>query len=422
LLFAVGLVIWLGGQTAQRRTAPEAEQQRLRQVAVQPVREYIQSCLDVTTSTALELLGKQGGVLYQHQGGLTEDVQPADLGSRFVVFDELNVSYAILRPAQDLGQLSIAQPPDYPYPNFPYIFKNGDPKTGEVVLKRTEGYFGDYQLAPLFKPGKESIQEQLESFISFNLPQCPDWNTFAQLHGLKIEAAEANATVLIAENLTQIETERFFTVLVDWPVQITDQTTGGNTTIVDFSLSYPVHLAKFYLFVQTMLINEVSNSTYDPRSASSPATPVAVIEAYTNPEDLGGDDIIVVQDTASQLRGKPLEFRLLRKNRFPALVWLNQTSLSQKMFIPAQMCDISSPNIQLQGSMLTVQHGDTWVQQLQAIDPDEDVVTFRTNPPAPVRMSGPSGFDFHLFVYASDGGKVEDYQDLEIEQDNCPVQ
>ena len=87
LLFAVALVIWLGSQATTRRTAPEAEHQRLRQVAVEPVRDYIQSCLDIVTSTALDLLGKQGGVLYRNQGGLTRDVNPAtDIGSRYVPY------------------------------------------------------------------------------------------------------------------------------------------------------------------------------------------------------------------------------------------------------------------------------------------------------------------------------------------------
>lgn len=427
ILFALGLIIWLGTQAATRKTAPEAGQQRLRQVAVQPVKDYIQSCLDVTTSTALELLGRQGGVLYRHQGGLTPNVQPQDKGSRFIEYDGLNVSYVILRPTQDIGPLSIAQPPNYPYRTFPYLFKNDDEKTGEVVRRRTEGYFGDYQLAPLYKPGKDSIQEQLESFINVTLPRCTDWQTF-QPQGLSIVAGEPSATVLIAENLTQIETEQAFTVVVDWQVNITDLATGGATSLERFSLSYPVHLAKFYHFVQQLVSDEISNSTFDPRSVSTPATPIEVMkDVYQNPVDQSTDDLIVVRDTASFLRGKPLEFRILRKDRIPALVWINQTDLDKHRFIASIGYCEALESIFFSGSELVIKNAlepagvSQWQATVTAIDPDEDNVTFTTEPQTPAKLSVDfAGQDFNLYVRVSDGGAVTDFQILKVHTGDCP--
>ena len=411
LLFAVALVIWLGGQATTRRTSPEAEQQRLRQVAVQPVKDYIQSCLDVVTSTALELLGKQGGVLYQSQGGLTQDVTetpgPRGPGTAYVRYDGLNVSYDLLRPTANIDSLYYAEPSLYPWETFPYIFND----TARTTVRKTQftGYFGESKLPPLFKPGKESIQEQIESYVNVNLPECTRWSTFAT-QGLSIAADTPNTSVYIAGNVTQIATEQFFSVLADWQVNVTDLTTGGNTTLNQFSLSYPVHLAKFYLLVQGIVNAEVTDSTFDPHSVSTAATPVTVIDdVFQNPDDKGADDIVVAQDAESQLRGKPLEFRILRKNRLPALQWINQTDLDKYHFC-------KGAHITLDKNVLTIHQGDPrdWSALLNATDPDEDTVTFHTLPSAPTQADATPPDVFRLYVYANDGGTIEDFQILNI--------
>ncbi len=417
LLFAVVIVIWLGTQTATIRTAPEAEQQRLRQIAVQPVREYIQSCLDITTMEGLELLGKQGGVLYRMQGGLTPDVQPADLGSRYAECEGINVSYLITRPVQDIGTLYYAEPDEYPFPSFPYVFNQ---TTGSVIKEFYGGYYGKSLLPPLFKPGKDSIQEQLESYISFNLPKCTDWKTFAA-QGLSITAGKPNVSVLIAENITQIEAEQFFTVFVDWQVNITDLTTDRNTTLGQFSLGYPVHLAKFYLFVQSIVLGEINDATFDPRNISTTANPVMIVkDVFKNSFDHGTDDIILVRDEESRLRGKPLEFWVLRANRYPALVWINQTELNRYEFYSLGTCK-QKPSIFLTDDLLEIKFPDTWTAKLMAVDPDEDIVTFRTEPASPGQITmPPPGEPFRMRVYASDGGKTEDYQELKLRVTGCP--
>ncbi len=417
LLFAAILVIWLGTQTATMQTEPEAGQQRLRQVAVQPVREYVQSCLDITTMAGLELLGKQGGVLYRMQGGLTPDVQPAEKGSRYAEYEGLNVSYLITRPVQDIGTLYYAEPDEYPFPSFPYVFNQ---TTGSVMKEFYGGYYGKSLLPPLFKPGRDSIQEQLESYISFNLPKCTDWAVFGA-QGLSIAAGRPNVSVMIAENITQIQTEQFFTVLVRWQVNITDLTTKRNTTLDQFSLGYPVHLAKFYLFVQSIVLGEINDATFDPRNLSTAATPVTIVKnVFRNDFDQGTDDIIIVRDEESRLRGKPLEFWILRANRYPALVWINQTALDRYEFIPLGTCE-GKPSIFLTGDELVIKWPETWTAKLRAVDPDEDLVTFRTEPASPGEITTPpAGEPFRMRVYVSDGGRTEDYQVLKLRTTGCP--
>jgi hypothetical protein len=419
-LVAVGMVIWIGGKTATSKTGPAAEKQRLGQLSIQPVREYIQSCLDITTMSALELLGKQGGVIYKAQGGLTPDVQPTDEGSRFVEYDSLNVSYLITRPTQNIGTLYFAQPPEYPYPSFPYVFN----ATSKSIIKEFYGgYYGKSLLPPLLKPGKDSIEEQLESYINFTLPKCTDWKPFAE-RGLSIVAGKPKTTVMIAENITQIERETSFSVIVDWQVNITENSTDATTVMKEFSLSYPLHLAKFYLFVQGLVLGEINDAKFDPRNLSTDATPVIIEKnVFINPNDQGTDDLIIVRDTQSQLRGKPFEFRILRANRYPALVWINQTDLDRNYrFYKMWDCD-KKESIFLNNDQLRVAYAiDSpfeWKTTLSAIDPDEDNVTFSMKPPEG-RISLPNGSIFKLYVYADDGGKIMDYQTVDLTIAGCP--
>jgi hypothetical protein len=424
LLFAIGLVIWLGSQVAQRRTAPEAEQQRLRQLAVQPVKDYVQSCLDITTSTALELLGKQGGVLYQSQGGLTADVLPHEEGVRAVEFDDLKVNYAILMPSGQIGEVYFANPPNYPFLTFPHFFKSNDPNTEEIIATQYTGYLGIPKLPPLYKPGPESIQTQLEAAINRKLPECTQWETFRQTQGLEITAGEPNTSVAIAENITQIETEQLFTVFVRWPIIVKDLTTNAETRIEEFSLGYPVHLAKFYHVIQDMVFDEVSNLSSDPRKVSSPATPVTVVDnVFTHDDDKSIDDLVIVQDMASFLRGRPFEFRVLRRNRPPALVWINATDLAKHAFIPMGLCE-DKASISLSGKDLMIAWGEPkdWSITLAAVDPDEDSIVFKTYDPTPAKIKPLyAGLEFNLDVCASDGSTIEDCQRLKLKTLSCPT-
>lgn len=422
-LVAVAMVIWIGSKTATTRTEPAAEQQRLRQVAVQPVTEYIRSCLDMTTMSGLELLGKQGGVLYRAQGGLTPNPQPyPDLGVKYVEYEGLNVSYLITRPTQNIGTLYYAQPPEYPWVAYPYAVNKSDNSLRTVYT----GYFGKSLLPPLFKPGNNSIQEQLESYISFNLPKCTVWKTFEN-QGLSIESGKPNITVMIAENRTQIETEQYFSVLANWQVNITDKTTTANTSISEFSISYPVHLAKFYLFVQGLINSDIRDSSFDPLKESATATPVYIEKSIYKNEDQSTDDVIIVQDTESMLRGKPMEFWILRQNRYPALVWINQTRLNDFVFRPMGYCD-DKKSISIDGNLLSIIFADSpsseWTTTLSAVDPDEDIVAFRTKPDdgkiGKHKITSSIASPYKVYVYASDGSNIEDFQILDLTLTGCP--
>lgn len=381
---SVAIVTWWTGKTATRVTVEQPGQIKLRQVAVQPVSVYINDCLDLTIMNALELLGRQGGVIYQSQGGLTSDFKPEEEGVKFVNYDGYKVAYSIIPPVGSSGPF-FADPPRYPFTTFPYIFKNDDPSTGTVLKNQFIGYYGLSRLAPLLKPGKESIQEQLESYINANLQKCTDWSKFEPA-GLSVSAGVPSTRVVISETLETIATEKYFTVLVDWPVTVTDRTTGGSTIIREFSLGYPIHLARFYLFVKGIVDGEVNDITYDPRKASTPVNPVSVVEnVYSSPD--GGDDVIIIQDKESLLRGKPFEFRIARKNRPPALGWIDQVKLDDYAFVPAGTCS-DAASIFLSQDNLLIKFGTPgdWSAVLTAWDPDEDVVSFRTKPDAPIKV------------------------------------
>lgn len=422
VLIAAALVIYFGGQAVTRK-AGVPEQQRLRQVTVQPVKDYVTNCLDVTTTQAIGLLTKQGGVIYEHQGGTTKDVLPAELGQRFLEYEGLNVSYAITPPVKDVGVLFFKNPPKYPFVTFPYVFQNNNPQTRKVIQEQYFGYYGTSQLPPLFRPGQDSIQENIEVFIANNIADCTRWNVFAA-QGLAISAGKPNATVLIAKNLSQIVTEQFLTVKLNWTVNITNLASNATTTINEFSISYPIKLAQLYVFLKNLIDSEVTDIRFDPRKLEK--YPVVIVENVYEDEN-GGDDVVIVQDLSARLGQAPLEFRFARHNRPPALAWINQTGLDDYKFVPTATCNIEAKNIQLAGNLLKIRYGDPsdWSAELSAFDPDEDEPEFITKPKTPVRIDALPGQTYYFVVCADDGSEnkleMQDCQTLLVKTDDCPT-
>lgn len=420
ILIAAALVIYFGGQATTRRIADAPEHQRLLHAAVQPVKDYITSCLDVTTTTGIDFLTKQGGVIYQHQGGTFPDVTPADKGKRFVEYEGLNVSYIILPPEEDVGELFFVRPPAYPFVTFPYIFQANNPQTGTIIQEQYFGYYGRSLLPPLHRPGQHSFQENLEVYIANTIQKCTQWASFAA-QGLAITTELPNATVLIAENLTQIVTEQYLTVLLNWTVHVLDLGSNSTTTFTAFSVSYPIRLGQLYVFVKALVDADVTDARFDPRTTKE--YPVVIVEDAHSDKD-GGDDIVIAQDLRSRVGTLPLEFRFARHNRPPALHWVNQTALDGSRFVPTATCNIEAPNIVLNGPVLHVRYGDPddFRAELVASDPDEDIATFHTSPQAPIRISVPhAGADYLFDACANDGGMPEDCQTLRARTDNCPT-
>ncbi len=390
MVLLVGSVLYLFGSKEPAKSEQEVSSQKFRQAAMQPVKDYVESCLDLAAESGIWLLAKQGGVIYKSQGGITP--QPAD----YILYDNYTVNYLIKAPTGDLGEFK-AQPDEYPWKTFPYKSET------ELTTQYFYGYYGISKLPPLFNEFPDSIQEQLEVYVANKTVGCVDWSNFEK-QGLSFKALNANAVMLVANESERIAKEEYISFKLYWPIEITDKTTGGVTIIKEFSVKYPLRFASLYYTVKSIIDRDVTNISFDVRNAEGVQVNIA--------NDVNGkDDIINITDPLSTLKGKKLEFLFARENRAPGLFWI-ETNRIQPSYCKGTIFKITPPDI-LDISGPT---GNEKIK-LSSLDPDEDTLTYGVEPG--VLREEDIGDYVDLIVSVSDN-KVRDTQTFNIFVSACP--
>jgi hypothetical protein len=370
LLVGLGMMIYL---FSAKRGDEQVLAQNLRQTAVQPVKDYVTSCLDVAASQSLELVGKQGGFLYESQGGLTQEPLNVFKGKVYLDYDGLKLVYDIVPPTGNIGDIYFSEPPDYPWPRFPYA--------AEGI--QDYGYFGVSKLPPLYREisGPLSIQDLLERSIVANVLKCADWNTF-ELQGLNIDAGKPTVQMIIAENTTQLEAEEYISFVLNWSITIKEYATQAQTTLNQFAVSYPVRFGQIYYTVKEIIDNDITNISYEPQTTS-------LYFIAINKDVFGKDDVLIYQDAKAKLKGTPYEWRIARKNRAPALQWINQTRIDKYQYCIGN-------EIRFSGNQFTfaplkavsvaanepISVSQIFPLRFNASDPDNDVITYSISPTA----------------------------------------
>ena len=383
-LFIIVAAFYLTGSMSERHGKEAMQQTQELPLEVQSVKSYIQSCLDKTAADALRLIGHQGGYIYQSQGGLTPDFSNEMLGVEYLTYGEdikYNVPYLIKRPLGHIGNppFYFSEIPDYPWKTFPY---HSLPPTNRVFY----GYFGLTYLPPIMRPFEGSIEEQLETFVANNMAKCVDWSTFSS-EGLVIDSGD------VLPNVTMLVNEIKFSI--KFPITVTNKRTGATTTISDFTTSVPVKLLGYretsiYDFIKLIMSYDVSDISYNIENAvSGPIRVIVKRDVYKN------DDLIIVRDTSSKIRGEAFEFWFARQNRNPALYYIEEN------FQPFHLGDMYNNSIAVNG-----------------VDPDEDELTFRFEPSVVKEADLPPLVNqtksLKIKVTASDG-ELEDYQELTVQ-------
>ncbi len=392
MLLAVGLVYYLAGAKEKR---PDAETQRISQLALQPVRDYITACLDLVARQGMQLMAKQGGVLYVSQGSTIDDFLQSQEGTAFVEHEQLKVQFNILRPIGSVANYFFSTIPAYPFATFPY--------KGNATS--WFGYYGKAQLYPLYKTSQDSIQEMLEAYVATNIVACPDWSTF-EPSGLQMTAGTANASMVFAENLSQLQVEQYVSFVLNWPVQVFQPATGASVRLEDFVVQYPIKLGSFYFHIKSLIDTEATDISFEPNAT-------ARFSVIVEQDKFGYDDLITVKDLSSILGAEPLAWQLVRKNRAPALWLINQSLINQTAY-----CDGS--RFSVQGTTLTVQpQQGAFPIQLNASDPDDDSITYSLEPSTPQIGPVALGKGFLKFKVKASDGELHDYQDLTVGTTVC---
>ncbi|MEM3154656.1 MAG: hypothetical protein QW165_03780 [Candidatus Woesearchaeota archaeon] len=399
VLIAFSITLYVGGKMRQRIEVRET-QQTTEKLGIQPIQDYITTCLSLATTEGLSLIGKQGGVIYQSQGGTTPDPVPGT----FILYtdadraEQMKVKYLILPPEGNVGTLFFSEPPAYPYPGFPY-------PPGETT-PLFKGYYGQNILPPLYITSAQtgervsnSIQENLELFIAKKTANCASWKPFEE-KGYFITAGNATASLIFAQRQEQFAGEQYISINLTWPVEIT--TPGGDKALLtNFAIKAPVRLATIYYTIKQIIDSDVTDISYKPQDTG--AFTISIVP-------YGEDSFVEVKDAQSSVANKPFEFWIPRKNRRPALWQIDTTPLSGIKFHVTK--DGRGTVVAVQDSVLSFNDPcqeagvqNPYLIQLNSSDPDEDSTTYAVHLPESTSNEIPPdavNFAYSITLYAKD--------------------
>lgn len=397
MMFGVGYYVMIS------RITEKGEEQFLRQQVstekIGPLKDYITSCFSLASADGIEILGKQGGYLYKSQGGIIDDPFESQIGQEYIEYDQTKIHYGIYAPISNVGLIFFAQTPDYPWDTFPKVYHPLNPD--ELVYEaKYDGYYGRNKIPPFERPKDGSIQEQLEVFTQNSTLTCIDWTTFTQ-QGLDIKAEEPNVSVTF--------TEGDVTFTLNWPIEVTDRGTGAVTDIGEFAVVYPVRLRKMYDFAALIMDNDVGDITYNIVASTLDGMTTSTIM----PNIFGRDDLIIIRDSESRIIDKEYEFRFMRKNRAPALYYIDEkTDLDGPICVESLIQFVEPNKINVVDSC----GSNSFEFNLTSIDPDEDKLNFTFSRQLPYEIQPADTYikSFNMKITVSDG-EYKDWQDISIE-------
>lgn len=343
LVMSFLIIIYLVGSATTEKLGDEERRVLTAALEASAVNYYAQICLDNALEEGLILMGRQGGVIYTDQGGITTK----DTNEYSVQGDDL-VKYGVKK-----GNILV---PNYPCPDLTSTEPDycRYPQSGTVYL------FGVKTL-PALEGDLFSIQGQLQHFIENYVQDCVNELVSNGTFGVEIEPADNinSTTVVFSEKATLVKME--------YPLKVR---VGGREPIVQYlhwTARADVRFKVIWEMVNDFLNDDVVDAEFNLDADDFGA------DIYDNTRFLpnyffgkgvkiselkGENDIFILNDTSSQIDGEPYIFKFARQNRPPALKWIHKDNSSSDLY-----------------DYLVVQ-GDNISMVAEANDPDEDNLTY----------------------------------------------
>ncbi len=294
-------------RTTEEERKREAEKVRQLPAEIAALKNFAQSCVELTAENGILLLGKQGWRLFDLQGG------PIPLGDAgkdylYVPEEQAYVAYSIKQFESGLGTAFPIKLPEYPYEGFPLL-------AGQYFLG---GLFGYVDLPALEDPTDSArnitIKGQLKYYIENNLKECT--KGFVNFPNLDVKEEDITANITFTGSLTYID--------VNYPLDVRKKATNELIHLEDFFVNFQINMKDIYYFTRSLLHSETIDISHKMRGKEQGSIKVKDI----NKDISGGfDDIVVIEDTSSLLNGVPFSLNILIVNRPPALHYIDQFSL-----------------------------------------------------------------------------------------------
>jgi hypothetical protein len=348
---------------------------------VQPIKNFVEECLSVVSENGLKILGKQGGYLFKSQGGPLIDYSASDEGLFFVTFENTKVVYNILRPRFPSGKY-FPSAPLYPWKTFPYT---DETKSDQAFI--AEDALGINNVPPLNKSyGANSIQEQLKEYVNNNIDTCLDFSSFGN-QGFNI--SKGNREVFVGINENDVSFRLVYDLTVD------DIFSGGKTSISNFLVRHEVRLGKLHAFLNTIIRSDISDMKFDAEDVAG----FDDFDVDIKRDIFSNDDLMIVTDSKSTLGSSTYRYIFARKNRNPAMFYLDPAEITLPQFTEITDDLLINP------------------ADLQALDPDEDVIDkgdFSITPKTPIILTLP----IMKFKVEVTDGELNDYQIITVTKIN----
>lgn len=331
LFIVVTFVLYLSKSAIKKQSQQNIKKTQELSIDAQPVKEYAVKCVDKLAKDAVVLLGKQGGAIYENQGG-TAKFQDTDEGVFFVKYNDLRVAANIF-PQR-------TPPPDYPSEAFPYPRKSSN-------SENYEEYFGEDRM-----PNLDTIKYQMESFIGNNLQSCLNFNYFKE-QGYEVTMEKGKIDISMGD--------LDITVKSKIPIRIQNIATKETSELNDFSTKLNIRLNDVYYFVKNLIGRDVTDAQFNMSGIQNnkESLRINIIKGIFSDFDMKiKDDLVIVTDEKSLIYGRPLEYIFARRNRIPAL-----------HFIRPNFCKFPSGYLINETDLLGG-------KSLKAYDPDEDDYSF----------------------------------------------
>ena len=367
MIHAIQLVSQPSEEREMRRAAAAA-------LSSDAVNYYMQSCLDVATTHAIDEIMIQGGVLYDYQNGQVIASEPGvthipislDFGEG--IMREVNVSYSIRKDANDCSIINY-NVPAYPRQLTPLtelfsIYEEYfDCSWDRRRMRDLSGFFGLNNMTRLCvngsineRPGDSeiispcignfiiphnnnpeplTIETQLEKRILETLNECVDFQELEELEGTHVDILDGVPEIQVILNRNSVSvsaTYPFIAALGD-----------GETTVIkqEYRYASPHRITRLHNYVTSLLAADTKDITFNMSNTEHQKNQplfdtrfpnvqrhydarfqISIIPINCESSDCESyqyDRVLVVQDTSSYIGGRPLTLATAIQNRRPAL-------------------------------------------------------------------------------------------------------
>jgi len=425
ILFSVMLIYSTSQTFLDAKLQTEAEKAVGSFIELNSINHYVESCLETVTVEGLTLLSDQGGVIYDYQGGNTPTIHPFSFNEgrdyypyRFkkewinssgeIEYYNVirNVSYGIYDyvfcPAfrkgvpVDLNDETTSYYPvlKTPIENFLSTYYNRKSQGGciDIVPVWSSGFLGKNRIPALCsynganavnseigltcKPYaydnmlvENSMQRSLEIYVKNKLPECVNFSIFLD-QDLNISVKDEELDVVAT-----FQTPRGVSMRASYPFEVKFGLRNIVTSI-DFYSRLDINIKSLYNYVFQLIRESVQNPYFrvlrdwNNVSKIDEYLPAFELEIYKHPckEDICYstksiyDDMYIITDHSSLIKGRPFSLAFAVKQRKPILDYIHFTN-------GGWLTD--GTNIDLQFAI-----NETISILPDGVDPDDDNVTY----------------------------------------------